>query len=222
MQDTRRDTSRDDDDDMSDGRWLTYAELAKLRGIDRASAFKLALRHKWRRQKSNQGQVTVLVPPDFIDQEDASPDNGHDASHHIAAFEAALTAIRQAHAGEVAALRSQLESATMERDMSRDASYQAEARVDELRGRLDRATAEANEQRIAAEAARAALEQARGEAQQAREQANALRQAQDMSHDKVNAAALEQAARVNARLASLEADLQARDGEAVEQRIAAE
>jgi hypothetical protein len=206
MQDARRDMSRDDADDVSDGRWLTYAELAKLRSIDRASAFKLALRHKWRRQKNNQGQVTVFVPSDFTDQEDASPDNGYDTSRHIAAFETALAVIREAHAGEVTALRTQLQSTIAERDMSRDASYRAEARADELKGRLDQATAEANEQRIAAEAARAALEQARSEAQQAREQVEALRQAQDMSRDKVNAEVLGQAERINALLASLEAE----------------
>lgn len=221
MQDTRRDTSRDDADDLPDGRWLSYAELAKLRGIDRASAFKLALRHKWRRQKNNQGQVTVFVPSDFTDREDESQDNGYDASHHVAAFETALVAIREAHAGEVAALRSQLQSVTAERDRSQDASHQAEARADELMGRLDQAAAEAIDQRIAAETARVALEQARSEARQARKEAEALRQAQDMSYDRANAAAIEEAEQVNVRLVSLEADLRARDAEAVEQRQAA-
>jgi hypothetical protein len=32
-----------------DGRWMTHAELAELRRIDKPSALKLAIRHKWPR-----------------------------------------------------------------------------------------------------------------------------------------------------------------------------
>jgi hypothetical protein len=145
MQDTGRDTSSASFDDMADGRWLTYAELAKLRGIDRASAFKLALRHRWRRQKNNAGHMTVFVPSSFIDQRDASEGNGYDLSH---AFETALAAIREAHAGELAALRERV-------DMSRA-----------LSDRLERDLA----------AARTATDTARSDARTAQERADALRQ----------------------------------------------
>jgi hypothetical protein len=149
MQDTGQDPSRDSAQDVSEGRWLTYAELAQLRGIDRASAFKLVLRHKWRRQKNNQGQVIALVPSDFSDQRDASRDNGYDASH---AFETALAAIRETHAGEVQALREQLEMVKAQADLSRDAVLRAETtiagerqQVEALRERLDAANAEARD-----------------------------------------------------------------------------
>jgi hypothetical protein len=38
-----------------DGRWMSYAELAEIRRIDKTSALKLAFRHKWTRQKNNRG-----------------------------------------------------------------------------------------------------------------------------------------------------------------------
>ena len=38
------------DGEIEDGRWLTYAELAELRGISKASATRMSFRHKWRRQ----------------------------------------------------------------------------------------------------------------------------------------------------------------------------
>ena len=34
-----------------DGRWMSYAELAKIRHIDKTSALRLALRHGWPRRK---------------------------------------------------------------------------------------------------------------------------------------------------------------------------
>jgi len=182
MQDKGRDASRHDADDVSDGRWLTYAELAKLRGIDRASAFKLALRHKWSRQKNNKGQVTVLVPPDFTSPEDESQDNGYDASYRVS-FDAALAAVRDAHAGEVAALRSQMAAARAEADTSRDRADRTLVQLAEAHS--ERAAALARAER--AEVLVANLEadiatkeevaaQARSDAEEARQATEALRQ----------------------------------------------
>ena len=53
MQDISRDASRDVSADASEGRWMTYAELAQLRGIDKQSAARLTFRRRWRRQKSH-------------------------------------------------------------------------------------------------------------------------------------------------------------------------
>src|SRR3954451_2212382 len=47
------------------GRWLSYAELAEMRGITRKAAARLTLRHGWRRQPGNDGATRVLVPPDI-------------------------------------------------------------------------------------------------------------------------------------------------------------
>jgi hypothetical protein len=52
----------------TDGRWLTYAELARARGIGRPSAVKLAKREGWQRQQPNDRsrEVRVLVPTDWL------------------------------------------------------------------------------------------------------------------------------------------------------------
>src|SRR5215472_3320582 len=88
--------------DMSgDGRWLTYDELAKVRGISRPSAERLVLRNQWRRQRDNQRVVRILVPLDRLSadaSDDVSAVRSADVSPDVSgAFEAALTAIQSAH-----------------------------------------------------------------------------------------------------------------------------
>ena len=136
-----KDTAEDRSPAGADDTWLTYAELAAIRGIDRASAFKLALRHRWRRQKNNQGQVMVLVPQAWSDQ---SHDGSDDVSRHIAAFEASLAAVREAHAGELAAVREQLTEA-------RRAIKSAEARLAAAESHAAERQAELRERVAAAE-----------------------------------------------------------------------
>jgi hypothetical protein len=46
------------------GRWMTYDELAALRGTDRLSAVKFALRYGWRKQRDNHRVARVYVPLD--------------------------------------------------------------------------------------------------------------------------------------------------------------
>jgi hypothetical protein len=55
------------DDNAGTERWLTYDELAALRGIKRIGAVRLVQRHKWRRQAGNDGLARVLVPPDALE-----------------------------------------------------------------------------------------------------------------------------------------------------------
>jgi hypothetical protein len=56
----------DSHDDIGGGQWLTYEELAKARGIQRLAAVRLTQRHKWRRQRGNDGHARVLVPDDML------------------------------------------------------------------------------------------------------------------------------------------------------------
>src|SRR5215472_11219395 len=58
-----------------EGRWLTYAELAEIRGIGRPSAVKLAQRERWRRIPGNDRDrtVRVLVPPEWLQPSKAVP-----------------------------------------------------------------------------------------------------------------------------------------------------
>jgi hypothetical protein len=88
-------------DESGEGKWLTYDEIASLRGIGRESAIKLVHRTKWRRQKGNDGSARILVPPNLLtpSTRKRSPDNssGHspEFSRAIKAFEAGLAALRE-------------------------------------------------------------------------------------------------------------------------------
>jgi hypothetical protein len=54
--------------DTGDGRWLTYSELATIRGINRASAVKLVQRERWPRSSGNERSriVKMLVPDEWL------------------------------------------------------------------------------------------------------------------------------------------------------------
>lgn len=141
-------------DETVDGRWMTHAELAQARDISTASAIKLALRHRWRKQKDNRGTLRCLVPTEFASpQRDTgavtAAEGGAEASTAIAALEAAVRllgdqlshertradTVREAHAGEVAALLGRVNVAD---------SFAAElrSRLDDLQGKLTDAQGE--------------------------------------------------------------------------------
>jgi len=107
-----------DADVATDGRWMTYAELAEIRRIDKPSALKLALRHGWMRRKNNRGQMQVCVPPDWTEPKDkstaVSSAMSADLSRAINAFETGLTAFT-----EHAALTERAERAERDRDAER-------------------------------------------------------------------------------------------------------
>src|SRR4051812_907433 len=91
---TAMDTGADNaTDDAADGQWLTYGQLAELRGIDPTSALKLALRHKWRKQKDNHGHVRVCVPLEWVTPKDMSTPPAADVSTAIGALSAAVTSL---------------------------------------------------------------------------------------------------------------------------------
>jgi hypothetical protein len=86
-------------DNGADGTWMSYGDLAASRGIDRTSALKLALRHKWRKQRDNHGVVRVYVPAEWASRQDKGAPPGAaaavDVSAAIAALEAAIVALRE-------------------------------------------------------------------------------------------------------------------------------
>jgi hypothetical protein len=157
QQDSRSDGHRDGHSDSrsdghSDSRWLTYGELAELRGISSASARRLVQRNHWRRQRDNRGTVRILVP-------------GHqmaaDPSHaRAAALQAALATLEARHALERAALIDRAETLQAELAAVEAAQQQqAEQLRAELRaahGERDIVAAEVAELR-AADATRRAL-----------------------------------------------------------------
>jgi hypothetical protein len=84
-------------DDGGDTRWMTYAELGLARGINTASAKRLAARRKWRRQPGNDGTARVAVPLDEAMRRAGTPDDdARDNFTRLAAdLEAALATLQE-------------------------------------------------------------------------------------------------------------------------------
>ena len=111
-------------DAAADGVWMTYGELAQARGVKRSTAIRFALRQQWRKQPGNDGLARVLVPTEMAKPADRVRDvrqapTGDDPADvplaHLAAFEAALAALREQQAHERAALEALREGHDRER-----------------------------------------------------------------------------------------------------------
>jgi chromosome segregation ATPase len=139
-------------DVSDDGRWLTYDELAQIRGISRPSAERLVLRNRWRRQRDNQRVVRILVPLDRLSDDTsdhASADTSADVSSDVSGavevfeaaavevFEAALEAIKFAHAGEISALRERAETAERRAEAADTDRRAAQVRADQAERERD-------------------------------------------------------------------------------------
>ena len=178
------------DDAGTTGRWMTYDELAALRGIKRIGAVRLVQRYKWRRQAGNDGRARVLVPHDAL-QPVRGTDAGSSAPMRVAPTSTgsgggtdAATMLAGAMAAledAVSGLREQLDAANarverVEADRSderlradrADAALTAErARADALRERLDAREGDLS-------LVKTALDRTQAEARAAREHAEAL------------------------------------------------
>jgi hypothetical protein len=170
-------------DDAGDGQWLTHAEIAVARGISTASAIKLALRHRWRKQKDNRGTLRCLVPADFIGPQPSlradtravsradAAETGADLSAVIATLQTAVTLLGDQLAHE----RTRADIAQSELDDLRtklaDAQAELAAAQDQVEAARARTVAEL-------EAATQAAQQANARAQAAADRAEALRQAE--------------------------------------------
>jgi hypothetical protein len=145
----------EDTQDNQDGRWLSYSELAAIRGIARPSAVKLAQRERWRRSSGNDRArtVKVLMPLDWlapakerpVSSGDPPAQSGED-TRHLAATIASLASTFDA---ALAALREQLAQAEQDRG---DECQRADA----LRERMDAMQTELAAAEAAAEALRRA------------------------------------------------------------------
>jgi chromosome segregation ATPase len=113
-----------------EGRWMSYAELAAARGIDRTSALKLALRRKWRKQTDNRGTVRVYVPLEWGTPADKRAATGAppgvDLSTVIGTLDAAVSALRE-----------QLDRAEAGREAERNRADRAENRADQAERRAE-------------------------------------------------------------------------------------
>jgi hypothetical protein len=137
------DGSHKSGDASGDGRWLTYGELARIRGISKASAERMVFRNGWRRQKDNQRIVRALVPlnrltgdasgePSGDGSGGASPDASGDMSGVKAAFETALAAVQEAHAMAAATLRERAAAAERLAEVERERADAAERKTGEV------------------------------------------------------------------------------------------
>jgi hypothetical protein len=134
--------------------WMTYAELAKSRGISRRSAERLAQRHRWPRRPGNDGTARVGVPagaekPTERQQGDDRDADQGDAGGVIASLRDAFATALGARDGEIAALQ-----AAIDAKEGQLAAYRGQ--IDAQRDRLDAAERDAQEARQEAEALRRA------------------------------------------------------------------
>ncbi len=117
-----------------DARWMSWRELSQARRTSVHAAQVLARRHKWPRQKANDGTVRVLVPGAMSIPAAANEGEKSDLEQ-AAAFRAALESLSQAYA----------EARAMAQALAKQAQEEAQAlrgRVEELesekRARLER------------------------------------------------------------------------------------
>jgi hypothetical protein len=120
------------------GRWLSYAELAELRGITRKAAARLTLRHQWRRQPGNDGATRVWVPETEIPHRQP-PRQGPPEALGDLDTDGPLTAAN-ARADAAIALADRLLTQLTE---AQTVVTSERSRADELRAALERACAEA-------------------------------------------------------------------------------
>ena len=155
--------------DADGARWMTFKELAALRGISKLSAVSLVRRHGWRRQRDNQGHVRALVPAAWTEsqadnqshmQPEDEADNQADTRTYAATFETALAAIEAAHAGEVAVLRDQLDAAERGRLSAQTMADQAMAMLADATAQVERVEQAVAGERARADALRAKAEEA--------------------------------------------------------------
>jgi hypothetical protein len=174
-------------DNTGDGRWLTYAELATIRGINRASAVKLVQRERWPRSSGNDRlrTVRVLVPEDWLTPAKETPRSSGDGVAGSGEYAGMLAAIEAAHRGEIDALRGQVgakdgEIATLRGavDGLRDTVSRAEHRAQHAEARATEAETQARDATEAARIATDALNVAR-RADEARKARGRLRRAWD-------------------------------------------
>lgn len=161
------DRSDDTNEAMGGTRWVSYAELAKLRGITKASATRLAMRRAWDRQPGNDGLARVAVPiaalkPDTDDAHDAIHDATQDDRGAIGHDDgdANLSVIKALEA-HVESLRDRLVAADSEAKALRDRLSETERDREALR--QDRE--DARVRTATAEGEAKALREALGEAQ---------------------------------------------------------
>jgi hypothetical protein len=173
-------------DSEPDARWLSYDEIADMRGIDRASAIRMVRRKQWPKQDGNDGTTRVAVPGSFFrarrtkvtapGQEahnvpDPPPGNDNDnvpvfnaLSEHVRTLREQLTAIAEREErlrGELQAAEAWIDKAWEEVKAERDRTAQAERDREAARIAAAAAEGEAKGLQVAVAELREVLAEAR-------------------------------------------------------------
>ena len=140
--------------DDSDIRWLSYQQIAGLRGISRASAERMVRKHRWRRTVNNHGMTVAAVPLDYAEPERSNPaERPHERSAEIrpdlSALERAIDTLREQLVRE----RDRGDIATTERDAVREEIMGVRLQLTAAEGRVQALEAEVSAAREAAAAA---------------------------------------------------------------------
>ena len=135
--------------------WMTYREIAAVRGISHAAAIRLVQRRRWqKREGSNDGLAHVLVPHDALQ---STPPVRHSPSRRVTTppdtslLAGALAALESA----VFSLTARAEQAEAGRANERQRADEEQARADALRAKMDVLNAEMVEARAEADRAMA-------------------------------------------------------------------
>jgi hypothetical protein len=175
-----------------EGRWVTYDELGRIRGIGPESAVKLAQRKRWRRIPGNDGVARVCVPLDWLTPaKEPSGEHSPKSSPELMAALAALTdqLLRErsrADAAEARADMAVLRAAELREAIAVLEARLAEGALAEARAHAERAETSRDTDRARAEALRqmldeaeAAEKRARAHAETAEDYVEALRQTEE-------------------------------------------
>jgi hypothetical protein len=120
-------------DDAEGVRWVSYVELAELRGISKRSAVRMAHRRHWARREGNDGTARVAVPTAELAPRDGAGDGAIDGAGSGIAHGAGADAISiKVLEDAVAELRTRAERDRLDLERERARADTAE---DEL-GRL--------------------------------------------------------------------------------------
>jgi len=159
-------------------RWLSYDDIADMRGIDRASAIRMARRKRWPKQEGNDGTARVAVPGRFVragrtkrtalehgDPGHSGVDLGEtrDTPRQPSDSGADQAATIKALSDHIATLREQLtraqDGAVEREEQLRSEVEAAVARLQEMQSSLEEEQAQLAEARTAAAAFKVRLEE---------------------------------------------------------------
>jgi len=164
-------------EDIGEGRWLTYTELAEIRGIGRESAVKLAQRERWRKLSGNSPDRTVRI---FVPAEWLKPAKGGHIGEGFPEGFGELSRLVSDLQDTVAFVRERAEAAEARADAADADRRTAEARAEAERARADQAEEDRRAAEVRADAAdadrRVALSQVE-ELQRDRDAARVIAQA---------------------------------------------